>query len=274
MYLITGARGQLGTALRGVLPDAAYADFDELDVADADAAKRFVRDRGIDVIINCAAYTAVDRAEEEPEPAERVNVLGPRNLAATGAKLIHISTDYVFDGESGVPYAEDMAPRPLSVYGRTKLAGEAEALGGSAAAAVVVRTGWLYSPYGGNFLKTMLALGAERDEVRVVSDQVGTPTSAFDLARALAAIAPRLRPELNGVYHYSNQGMCSWFDFAVEIMQLAGLRCRVVPISTGEYPVRATRPAYSVLDKTRITSTFGVVAPHWKEGLRECLKRF
>lgn len=273
MYLITGARGQLGTALREVMPHAAALGSGELDIGDAGAVAEYVTKHRIRLIINCAAYTAVDKAEDEAGLAERANAAGPGNLARSGAGVVHISTDYVFDGASGVPYVEDAPTNPMSVYGRTKLAGEREVLA-HAPVAVVIRTGWLYSSFGTNFVKTMLRLGAEREVVRVVADQTGTPTSALDLAQAIAAIVPRLKPELNGIYHYSNAGSCSWHGFAEEIMRLAGLSCRVVPIESAEYPTRATRPSYSVLDKTKFMETFGLRIPHWKESLQECLKRF
>lgn len=273
MLLITGGRGQLGTALTRLLPQARSVGSDELDICDGDAVARYVKSNDIDVIINCAAYTAVDRAEEEPHLAERVNVLGPGNLARSGAAIIHFSTDYVFDGDSAVPYTESMPVAPLSVYGSTKLRGEREVLG-NADVALVIRTGWLYSPYRANFLKTMLRLASERDTVRVVSDQTGTPTSCFDLANAAVAALPGLSRENKGIYHYSNEGACSWYDFADEIMRQCGLPCRVVPIGSAEYPTRAVRPKYSVLDKTKFKSVFGTGIPHWKEGLRACLQQF
>lgn len=273
MLLVTGGTGQLGTTLRALLPEAVFTGSRDLDIRDADAVQTFVKRSGIDVIVNCAAYTAVDRAEDEPERAEQINADGVANLAKTGAALLHISTDYVFDGMAEAPYTEECPANPLSVYGRTKLLGEEEALR-HAPVAVVLRTGWLYSPHRANFLKTMLRLGRERETLGVVADQRGTPTSCLDLARAIVRILPQLRESVRGVYHYSNAGECSWFDFASEIMRGAGLPCRVTPLVTKDYPVRAARPRYSVLDKRKIIAAFGVVTPPWNESLRQCLKQF
>lgn len=273
MLLITGSRGQLGSTLRGFLPHAFAPGSSELDITDAIAVRNFVKRHNIDVIINCAAYTAVDKAEDDPETAERVNTTGPRNLARCGAAVVHVSTDYVFDGTSTVPYVEDMPTNPTSVYGWTKLRGEKEVLA-NASIAVVIRTSWLYSPYGANFVKTMLRLGAVRKSIGVVSDQTGSPTFCQDLAEAIAAIIPRLHSGVSGIYHYSDEGMCSWCDFAREIMRIAELPCRVDAIASAEYQTRAKRPAYSVLDTTKIKSTFGICIPHWKESLKKCLRLF
>lgn len=272
MILITGAKGQLGTCLTELLPSAVAVDVDELDITNTEAVNQFVRDRAIDVIVNCAAYTAVDKAEQEPEAAARINVLGVANLARSGAALVHISTDYVFDGTSSTPYTETMPTSPLSVYGRTKLQGEEEALR-YAANAIVLRTSWLYSPFGNNFVKTMRRLGAERDSLGVVFDQIGAPTSALVLARIITAVLPRLSPSVKGVYHVSNEGVCSWYDFALDIMRLSNLPCQVYPIESCEYPVPASRPHYSVLNKRKIKSTFRIKIPHWRESLEECLRR-
>lgn len=272
MILITGAKGQLGTCLTELLPSAIAVDIDELDITNIDAVNRIINDRAINVIINCAAYTAVDKAEQEPEAAKRINALGAANLARSGAALVHISTDYVFDGASSTPYTETMPTCPASVYGRTKLQGEEEMLR-HAASAIVLRTSWLYSPYGNNFVKTMRRLGAERDSLNVVFDQIGTPTSALVLARIITAILPQLSPSVKGVYHVSNEGVCSWYDFAVEIMRLSDLPCQVHPIESREYLTPATRPHYSVFNKGKIKSTFGIKIPHWRESLEECLQR-
>lgn len=268
--LITGSRGQLGRALARRMPDAAAVDVDSLDITDAKAVLDFCSAHAIDTIVNCAAYTAVDQAEDDAEDARRVNVLGPRHLAATGARLLHISTDYVFDGSGDRPYRPEDATRPASVYGRTKLDGEAEALGG-AENAIVIRTAWLYDAEGRNFVNTMRRLGAERESVGVVSDQYGTPTYAGDLADAIMHILPRWKRAHRGIYHYTNEGACSWYDFAVEVMAASALPCRVDPIPTSSYRTRAARPGYSVLDKTKIRETFGLSIPHWKESLRACL---
>ncbi len=269
MYLITGSKGQLGTELTKLLPDALQTDAAELDITDLDAVCSYVADNNVTTIINCAAYTAVDKAEDEPEQAHLINAVGPENLAKSGAKIIHVSTDYVFDGSGHRPYTEADETNPVSVYGRTKRAGE-EAVLEHATAAAVIRTSWLYSPYGNNFLKTMLRLGAEKESVRVVSDQVGTPTYAADLAAAIVRILPQVSVGKTGIYHFSNAGVCSWYDFAQEIMDIAGLPCSVYPILSAEYPTKAERPFYSVLDKRKIEQVFGVDVPHWKNALRRC----
>ena len=268
--LITGANGQLGTELGALLPDAIKTDRNELDITNADAVNRFVDKNKIDSIINCAAYTAVDRAEDDIQMAEKINAIGPRNLAASGAKIIHISTDYVFDGTAHRPYSALDLPNPVSVYGKTKLSGEF-AVRNFAKIYAIIRTAWLYSPYGSNFVKTMLRLGHEKTEINVVADQIGTPTYAADLARAIVKILPLLNEKNSGIYHYTNNGVCSWYDFATEIMTMSGLKCRVNPIPTEQYPTRATRPAYSVLDKSKIKEVFDVDIPHWRAGLEKCL---
>lgn len=273
MYLITGCNGQLGTELKKRLPGAICADVDMLDITDAVAVDKFVRENNVDLIINCAAYTAVDKAEDDIELATKINIDGPRNLAKTGAKIIHISTDYVFDGVGYKPYVTDDETNPISVYGKTKRAGELAVLE-NALVAVVIRTAWLYSPYGNNFVKTMRRLGAERDSINVVSDQIGTPTYAGDLADAIVQIIPQMTRENSGVYHFTNMGVCSWYDFASEIMEKSGLDCVVNPIKSSEYPTRAVRPFYSVLDKSKIQTVFNIKIDHWKKGLEKCLKQF
>lgn len=273
MFLITGSRGQLGSELAKLLPEAVLTDVDTLDITNAQAVFDFVHQSNIDTIINCAAYTAVDKAEDDEEKAYAINVVGPKNLAQSGAKIIHVSTDYVFDGCGHKPYTPDDAPHPISVYGRTKLAGETEILK-HAQTAVVIRTAWLYSPYGGNFVKTMLKLGSEKDTINVVNDQIGTPTCAADLAQAIVAILPQLNENNSGIYHFTNEGVCSWFDFAYEIISLARLNCKVNPIPSSAYPTKAKRPFYSVLDKNKIKSTFNLNIPYWKESLEKCLKQF
>ena len=270
MYLITGSKGQLGTELSKLLPDAICADIDILDITDENAVKNFVRDNNIDVIINCAAYTAVDKAETDIELATKINVDGPRNLAKSGAKIIHISTDYVFDGTGHRPYHPDEKTNPVSVYGKTKRAGEMAVLE-NADVAVVIRTAWLYSPYGNNFVKTMRRLGAEKDSLNVVADQIGTPTYAADLADAIVKIIPQITSENSGVYHFTNEGVCSWYDFANEIIELSNLECVVNPIKSSQYPTPAARPFYSVLDKDKIKQVFGINIKHWKDGLQRCI---
>ncbi len=271
--MITGCNGQLGQELAKLLPEAVLTDVDTLDITDLEAVKRFVTAHDIETIINCAAYTAVDKAEDEIELATKINVTGPENLAKSGAKVIHVSTDYVFDGCGHCPYSEDEETKPVSVYGRTKRAGEIAVLN-NADVAVVIRTAWLYSPYGNNFVKTMRRLGAERSELNVVCDQIGTPTYAGDLAQAIVQILPQLSADKKGVYHFTNEGVCSWYDFATKIMELSDLSCQVNPIPSSAYPTKATRPFYSVLNKAKIKSTFGIDIPHWEKGLKSCLKQF
>ena len=270
MYLITGCKGQLGTELSRLLPNAICADVDVLDITDENAVQNFVRDNNIYVIINCAAYTAVDKAESDIELATKINIDGPRNLAKTGAKIIHISTDYVFDGTGHMPYTTDEKTNPVSVYGKTKLAGEIAVLENNSVA-VVIRTAWLYSPYGNNFVKTMRRLGGEKTEINVVSDQIGTPTYAADLADAIVKIIPQMNIENSGIYHFTNEGVCSWYDFANEIIGLSNLNCLVNPIKSSQYPTPAARPFYSVLDKDKIKSVFGINIKHWKDGLKRCI---
>ena len=278
--LITGANGQLGNEMRDLSaghPRHTYffTDVHELDICDAEAVHAFVSNHAIDLIVNCAAYTAVDKAEDNPDLCDTLNHLAPAHLAdaaeACGAALIHISTDYVFDGTAYVPYTEDALPCPNSVYGRTKLAGEEEVTR-RCTRTMVIRTAWLYSEYGNNFVKTMLRLGRERAELGVVFDQIGTPTYAGDLARAIyAAIEQGITP---GIYHFSNEGVCSWYDFTLAIHRLAGIStCRVSPLHTDEYPAKAPRPHYSVLDKTKIKRTLGIDIPHWEESLARCVAR-
>lgn len=273
MLLITGANGQLGNELSKLQPNAILTDRDELDITNESAVKDFVKSNGVDTIVNCAAYTAVDRAEDDKEMAAKINVDGPRNLAKSGAKIIHISTDYVFDGLGHKPYQPTDKTNPISVYGITKLAGENEVLK-YASNAIIIRTAWLYSPYGNNFVKTMRRLGAERDSINVVCDQIGTPTYAGDLAKAIVQIMPQINPQNKGVYHFTNEGVCSWYDFACEIIKMSGLKCEVNPIPTSAYPTRATRPFYSVLDKTKIKEMFDIKIQHWTKGLEQCLRQF
>lgn len=271
--MITGCNGQLGQELSKLLPDAVLTDVDVLDITDFAAVKRFVDDNKIDTIINCAAYTAVDKAEDDVELATKINVTGPENLAKSGAKVIHISTDYVFDGVGHRPYTEEDQTNPVSVYGRTKRLGEMAVLD-HAKIAVVIRTAWLYSPYGNNFVKTMRRLGAEKESLNVVCDQIGSPTYAGDLAQAIVEILPQLTEQNKGLYQFTNEGVCSWYDFASKIMELSNLTCVVNPIPSSAYPTKATRPFYSVLDKAKIKSTFGIDIPHWEKGLKKCLKQF
>lgn len=279
--LVTGAGGQLGCELKKIgfspLDEVFYTDVAELDITDKKAVEDYVSRNDIDTIVNCAAYTAVDRAEEEPDRAELINVKAVENLADVamreGCLLVHVSTDYVFDGMASEPYTEKSPVNPQSVYGHTKLAGE-RAIKRSGCLAIIIRTAWLYSEFGNNFVKTMLRLAKEKEELNVVSDQVGTPTYAADLAAAIVCVlADDCVVEKTGIYHFSNEGICSWYEFAQEIMQLSGEKCKVNAIATADYPTKAHRPAYSVLDKTKIKEKFGVSVPEWKEALGRMMER-
>ena len=272
MFLVVGANGQLGNELHLLLKNKAeYVDKDELDITDKQAVLNFVKPEKYQAIINCAAYTAVDKAEDDKDMAYKINVNGPENLALTGVPLVHISTDYVFDGKSCVPYKEDDKPNPKSVYGSTKLAGE-QAVMKIADTAIIIRTAWLYSEFGNNFVKTMRRLGAERESLNVVFDQVGTPTYAKDLAQAIVDILSHIKTGDKEIYHFSNEGVCSWYDFAVAIMKKSDLKCRVLPIESSQYPTRAVRPFYSVLNKNKIKTKYGIKNRHWREALQECIK--
>lgn len=248
-------------------------DVKELDITDRQAIEDFVEGNGIDGIVNCAAYTAVDKAESDRELCTALNTEAPAYLAMAvekrGGWIIQVSTDYVFNGTKHTPYVETDTPCPDSVYGSTKLAGEF-GVGKFCKKAMIIRTAWLYSTFGNNFVKTMIRLGRERSGLGVVFDQIGTPTYARDLARAImAAIDKGVVP---GVYHFSDEGVCSWYDFTKAIHRMAGITtCRVKPLHTDEYPSAANRPAYSVLDKTKIKETFGIEIPHWEESLEECV---
>lgn len=279
--LVTGSNGQLGKEIRTILdrefPGVAnYTDVEELDITDRNAVMNYINAGGYTHIINCAAFTAVDKAESEQTLCYAINSDAVRNLAeaasASGAKVIHVSTDYVFDGKSYCPYTEADKVNPVSAYGTSKRKGEM-ALLSLLPDAVIIRTAWLYSPHGNNFVKTMIRLGKERKEIGVVFDQVGTPTSATDLAQAIVAIlkSPQWIP---GIYHFSNEGVASWYDFAKKIHSLAGISdCRIKPITTDLYPTAATRPFYSVLDKTKIKNTFGIDIPHWEESLEKVINK-
>ena len=276
--LITGANGQLGNEMRVLSAENKeytyfFTDVAELDICNAQAILDFVKANDINVIVNCAAYTAVDKAEESIELCTKLNADAVGYLAeaaeANGAEFIQISTDYVFDGTAHVPYQETEPTCPNSVYGHTKLAGEQNALT-LCTRSMVIRTAWLYSTFGNNFVKTMIRLGKERDSLGVIFDQIGTPTYARDLARAIfAAIRQGVVP---GIYHFSNEGVCSWYDFTKAIHRLAGITtCQVKPLHTEEYPTPAKRPHYSVLDKSKIKATFGIEVPYWEESLQECI---
>lgn len=279
--LVTGANGQLGSEMRrlGMASPNEYifTDVAELDITVGAVVKSFAVENNINVIVNCAAYTAVDKAEDDEAMAELINATAVRNLAEAAkevdATLFHVSTDYVFGAEGNTPRTEDMPTNPLGVYGRTKLRGE-QAIAEVGAKAIIIRTAWLYSEYGNNFLKTMLRLTKERETLSVVFDQVGTPTYAGDLAMTIFSIIEGDYYKGNeGIYHFSNEGVCSWYDFAREIATAMGHSCNINPCHSSEFPSKVTRPPYSVLDKTKIKSTFGVDIPHWRESMIYCLKR-
>lgn len=278
--LITGCNGQLGNEIQ--LLQAQYAqhtwlntDVNELDITDKTAIERFVEANEIDGIVNCAAYTAVDKAESDPQLARKLNADAPAFLAEAVAKrdgwMVQVSTDYVFNGTKHTPYVETDEPCPNSVYGQTKLEGE-QAVSKLCPNAMIIRTAWLYSEFGNNFVKTMIRLGREREQLGVIFDQVGTPTYAHDLATAImTAIDKGIKP---GVYHFSNEGVTSWYDFTKSIHRLAGINtCQVSPLHTAEYPTPACRPAYSVLDKTKIKAAYDIEIPHWEESLAKCIAK-
>lgn len=279
--LVLGASGQLGQELRVAAEGSAqhytFASRSELDVTDQLAIRHFVQDHHIDTIINCSAYTAVDRAEDEPEEADRINHQAVAALAALakaqGLYLIHISTDYVFAGDSHRPITEEETPRPQSVYGRTKLLGE-DAIRRTGCRALILRTSWLYSTYGANFLKTMCRLMQERQELSIVFDQIGTPTYARDLARFLVSYLEQDKgTRQEGTYHFSDEGVASWYDFAEAIRHHMGYSCQLHPIRSEQYPTKATRPSYSVLDKAKLKRDFGITLPHWQTSLEDCLNQ-
>jgi dTDP-4-dehydrorhamnose reductase len=276
--LITGCNGQLGNEmqlLEEANPQHTYFNTDvaELDITDSAAIEKFVNENQIDGIVNCAAYTAVDKAEDNQELCRLLNTVAPGYLAAAvekrGGWLIQVSTDYVFDGTNHTPYTEDEPTCPNSVYGSTKLEGE-KAAQQACSRTMIVRTAWLYSTFGNNFVKTMIRLGKEKPELGVIFDQIGTPTYARDLAVALfAAINQGVVP---GIYHFSNEGVISWYDFTKAIHRIAGITsCHVRPLHTAEYPTPANRPHYSVLDKTKIKQTYNIEVPYWEESLKECI---
>lgn len=285
--LITGANGQLGHEMRNVLngdqrfhavyTDVAGDDVITLDITDETAVERMVADQDIDIIVNCVAYTAVDAAEDDEPTAARINADAVGTLARVakrhGIRMVHVSTDYVFDGKGCIPYTEDMPTNPQSAYGRTKLEGERQLLDILGDDAVILRTAWLYSPYGKNFVKTMLTLGQTKPALTVVFDQVGSPTCARDLAHAIVT-AMTAEQWQGGIYHFSNEGVISWYDFTIAIHRLAGITsCDVQPCHSDEFPAKAHRPSYSVLDKTKFKTTFGVTVPYWQDSLAATIKR-
>ena len=280
--LITGANGQLGSEFKKIAQKASqvfdFHDIDTLDLLDTQKLNQYFSKESPDIVVNCAAYTAVDKAEQEKDLAHKGNCTVVTNLVKVcrdfNCILIHISTDYVFDGTNYRPYLEDDDVRPQNEYGRTKLYGEQEAL--KFDKSMVIRTSWLYSSFGNNFVKTMIRLGKEKKELNVVSDQIGSPTFAGDLATAIFKIIKKIDKDSNafvpGIYHFANEGVCSWYDLAWEIMKLKKFSCKVKPIETKEYPTPAKRPQYSVLNKRKICMTYKLEIPHWKESLKKCIR--
>lgn len=276
--LVTGANGQLGNEMRLMAQNSSYhyifTDVEEFDITDFNAILQTVKEKEIQIIVNCAAYTNVDKAENDFDIANALNNIAVGRLAnvakAQNATLIHISTDYVFNGNNHIPYTEDDITDPIGVYGKTKLAGE-ETIKKVGCNYIILRTAWLYSKWGNNFVKTMQKLTLEKDSLSVIFDQIGSPTYAKDLAHAISLIIERNMLNQQGIYHYSNEGVCSWFDFAKEICELSGHNCNITPIHSQEYPSKVTRPHYSVLDKTKFKETFGIPVPYWKDSLKKCI---
>lgn len=278
--LVTGSNGQLGSEIRFLSPNYSFefifTDVEDLDITDKAKVHKFLVDNRINTILNCAAYTAVDRAEADFETADNVNHLAVKYLAESAKelniKLVHVSTDYVFNGETYQPYTEDSPCDPQSVYGVTKRAGEEAMISLKLSNSVIIRTSWVYSTFGNNFVKTMRRLGAEKSEINVVADQVGTPTYARDLANCILDILPKISFKETQLYHFSNEGVCSWYDFAIAIMELSGYSCNVNSIPSSQYPTLAKRPFYSVMSKSKIRTDFGVKIPHWRESLHKCIE--
>lgn len=276
--LITGANGQLGNEMRRVSAVSSnhyiFTDVAELDITNPDAIRKMVNDNHIEVIVNCAAYTNVDKAEDDYEMADLLNNKAVENLAAAAkevdATLIHVSTDYVFQGDRNIPCCEDWETNPLGVYGKTKLAGE-QSLQRVGCKYLIFRTAWLYSSFGKNFVKTMQQLTADRDSLKVVFDQVGTPTYARDLADVIFKVIEEELFDKQGIYHFSNEGVCSWYDFAKEICALSGNTCDIQPCHSDEFPSKVKRPHFSVLDKTKLKSAFNIKVPYWKDSLIKCI---
>ena len=278
--LVTGSNGQLGSEIRELSSNYDYSFFftdrEVLDITNQEEVKNFIDSNNINIIINCAAYTAVDNAEDDELNANKINHLAVKYLSGIAKekniKLLHVSTDYVFDGTNFKPYSEDDITSPNGVYGATKLDGEKAMSEINPLNSIIIRTSWVYSSFGANFVKTMLRLGKEKESLGVIFDQVGTPTYARDLAKAILDILPKINNKKVETYHYSNEGVLSWYDFAKEIMRMAKLECKVNPIETSDYPTPAKRPHYSLLNKSKIKTEFNITIPYWKDSLDECLK--
>ena len=283
--LVTGSEGQLGSEIKKLISNYSelefmFKDLPDLNICNAKLINTYIKENNINAVINCAAYTAVDKAEENFEISEQVNSIGVQNiinaLEGVSGKLIHISTDYVFDGSNSEPYKESDPVNPLGIYGKTKRDGELYVIN-SAVDSIVIRTSWLYSSFGNNFVKNMIRLGNEKNLLSVISDQIGTPTYARDLAKVcldIIAISAVERISNKGkVYHYSNEGVASWYDFAITVMELSGSNCKVEPIQTTDYPTLAKRPHYSVLNKNKIKKDFTIDVPYWKDSLKDCINK-
>jgi len=277
--LVTGSNGQLGSELKALASNNThffFTDKKNLDITNQDALKAYIEINHITAIINCAAYTAVDKAEEEKIEADKINHVAIKYLAQIAKDkelpLIHISTDYVFDGRNYKPYIESDTTNPNTIYGKTKLDGEKIIQEINPKNTIIIRTSWVYSTYGNNFVKTMLRLGKERDFINVIFDQVGSPTYAKDLAKTILDILPKIHNDKVEIYHYSNEGVCSWYDFAKSIFTLSNLDCHVNPIETKDYPTPAARPHYSLLNKAKIKNDFSIAIPHWEQSLKRCLE--
>ena len=279
--LVTGSNGQLGSEIRELSKDYDYRFFftnrSSLDITKPIDIRAYIVENNINAIINCAAYTAVDKAEEDKELANSINNIAVKNIAMLvnefNIKLIHISTDYVFNGENFKPYNEDDITNPNSIYGSSKLDGENAIIEYNLKHSIIIRTSWVYSSFGNNFVKTMLRLGKEKEELGVIFDQIGTPTYARDLAKSILDILPKINNKKVVIYNYSNEGVLSWYDFAKEIMKMAKLECKINPIETFQYPTPASRPHYSLLNKSKIKKEFDIEIRYWKDSLDECLKQ-
>ncbi len=278
--LVTGSNGQVGSELQSLANNYpnfsfVFVDKEDLDIGNQEAVQAFFEADTFDYCINCAAYTAVDKAESDKEIAHLVNALGPQNLALACQKhqtrLVQISTDYVYHNSQNTPFKETDATSPHSVYGSTKLEGETLALS-SNPETLIIRTSWVYSSFGNNFVKTMIRLGKDRDQLSIIFDQIGSPTYARDLAKAILDIIQQNPSDFTGIYHYSNEGVCSWFDFAQAIFELEEIECKTNPIETKDYPTPAKRPHFSLLNKNKIKATFALEIPYWRDSLKACLK--